>query len=435
MCQGIVDTLCDQGVHVEQLTQVNLARYIVEAVITMGLSYRQTARELGVSKSLVAKVIGRHKRGEPLEPRSRAPRSVPARCPAELEQRIVESRDELTGLGVDAGAATIHKRPKSSWIRFEAHLPNECWQADVTHWALADGTGVEILDIIYDHSRMLIASKALPVATATNVTSAFREAFQNWGKPASILTDNGCVFTAWHRGGTTALETECLEHGIEMKHSRPYHPQTCGKVEYVHKTIKRFLAAQPTAATIKELQAQLDFFTDYYNHIRPHRARGRRTPRSAWDAFAKAHLTGVKIPHGAGVRCRTDKVDVAGKITLRRKGVLHHIGIGREHARKRVLVLVKGLNIRVITPSGNCSANSPWTRHATISPPDYPATRSARSPFGRPSGSRLRCPDRVVHDALREHRGAPGRIRTPDQRLRRPPLYPTELRAQARNVS
>ncbi|MFP5224790.1 MAG: DDE-type integrase/transposase/recombinase [Actinomycetota bacterium] len=86
----------------------------------------------------------------------------------------------------------------------------------VTHWRLADGTQVEILDILDDYSRMLIASTAVKVATSTNILDSYHEAFQQMGEPASILTDNGCVFTAWHRGGMTALETDCLEQGIEI---------------------------------------------------------------------------------------------------------------------------------------------------------------------------------------------------------------------------
>lgn len=395
------------------LAQANLARYIVTAVVTEGRSYRQTAHELGVSKSLVAKIISRYREGgiEATAPRSRAPRSIPARCPPELEQRIVELRGELISAGFDAGATTIHtylerenpstpsittihrvlvrrglvtrqphKRPKSSWIRFEAHLPNECWQADVTHWKLADGSDVEILDILDDHSRLMITSKAMRVATSVGVVTAFRSAFDSWGKPASILTDNGCVFTAWHRGGMAALEIECLEEGIELKHSRPNHPTTCGKVEHVHQTVKRFLRSQPPAQTIEELQAQLDFFTDHYNHIRPHRAKNRTTPRSAYDARAKAYPIGVKIPRGAGVRVRQDRVDKAGKITLRRKGTLHHIGIGRDHARKRVVVLVNGLEIRVITRHGEL------LRELTLDP------TKVYQPTGRPRNHQQQTP-------------------------------------------
>jgi transposase InsO family protein len=72
------------------------------------------------------------------------------------------------------------------------------------------------------------------------------------------------------------------------KHSCPNHPQTCGKVERFHQTMKKFLAKQPAARNLVELQAQLDTFVDYYNNVRPHRALNRKTPRSAFDARVKA---------------------------------------------------------------------------------------------------------------------------------------------------
>ena len=123
-----------------------------------------------------------------------------------------------------------HKRPKSSWRRFQAELPNECWQADTTHWALADGIEVEILNVIDDHSRLLVASRAFVTAKAADVVETFHLGAAGHGLPASMLTDNGAIFTAASRHGTCAIELELLALGIDYKHSRPYHPQTCGKV-------------------------------------------------------------------------------------------------------------------------------------------------------------------------------------------------------------
>ena len=125
-------------------------------------------------------------------------------------------------------------------------------------------------------------------ATAPKVLQLFREAAARWGFPAALLTDNGCVFTTWHRGGPNVMQTELLSLGIGYRHSRPYHPQTCGKVERFHQTMKRFLAAQPPAASIAELQAQVDRFVRYYNEVRPHRGIGRRTPKAAWEARDRA---------------------------------------------------------------------------------------------------------------------------------------------------
>ena len=217
-------------------------------------------------------------------------------------------RKTLTKKGVDAGAETIaahlqmagvspvpavstiwrilsrrgfvvaqpQKRPRSSWRTFCAEQPNERWQADITHWRLADGSEVEILNILDDHSRVNLAAHARRITTGRQVVDTFLTAFGRWGMPASVLTDNGAVFTGKQRGeGRVALEIQLGLAGIRLGHSRPYHPQTCGKVERFHQTQKKWLAAQPRAATVAGLQRQLDRFGRYYNTVRPHRALGR----------------------------------------------------------------------------------------------------------------------------------------------------------------
>jgi hypothetical protein len=245
-----------------------------------------------------------------------------------------------------------HKRPRSSWIRFEADLPNECWQSDVTHWKLADGSVVEICNVVDDHSRLCVASRAFDVATANVVVDVLHDAFERFGMPASVLTDNGCVYTSWHRGGPNAVQMELLRLGIDFKHSRPYHPQTCGKVERFHQTLKTFLAKQDLACTIEDLQSQIDRFVTYYNETRPHRARDRMTPKAAWDARDKAYPTKAPFLPPVGVRVRLDRIDKTGVVTLRHSGKLRHIAVGRERAGVKVRLLVHGLEVRVITEQG-----------------------------------------------------------------------------------
>jgi transposase InsO family protein len=244
------------------------------------------------------------------------------------------------------------KRPRSSFVRFEAQMPNERWQADITHWRLADGSEVEILNAIDDHSRLLVASEARLIFKAADVVASFHRAAGAHGFCASLLTDNGAVFTAAPRGGRCALELETARLGIRLVHSRPYHPQTCGKVERFHQTLKRFLAKQDPAGSIGELQDQLDRFAAYYNTVRPHRALGRRTPAEAFDARPKATPSLASLPVPGRFRLRRDKVDITGSITLRHDSKLHHIGIGRRLLGTRVLVLVDGLQVRVITEDG-----------------------------------------------------------------------------------
>jgi transposase InsO family protein len=104
------------------------------------------------------------------------------------------------------------------------------WQSDMTHWSLVEGRHVEIVNFIDDHSRLCIACVAVPVARATDVAEIFITAAQRHGTPASVLTDNGCIYTAKYRGGKVIMETLLETLGVTYKHSRPYHPQTCGKV-------------------------------------------------------------------------------------------------------------------------------------------------------------------------------------------------------------
>jgi transposase InsO family protein len=365
---------------------MSLGRLVVAAVKIEGRSKSAVARDYRVSRRWVQELIRRYDaEGEAgLEPRSRRPRTSPQRTPVELEDEIVELRKALDDEGLDAGAHTIafhlherhgscpapstiwriltrrgfvtpqpQKRPRSSFIRFEADQPNERWQADSTHWALADGAPADILNAIDDHSRLLVASDARATTKAADVVTTFRRAAARHGFPASVLTDNGAVFTAAYRGGgRCAIELELAALGISYRHSTPYHPQTCGKVERFHQTLKRHLDKQPPAHSMGELQAQLDRFRHYYNTRRPHRALGRRTPAVAFEARPKAAPAGVGFVVPSHYRIRRDRVDPSGVITLRYDSRLRHIGLGRHHAGTRVLVLVADLEVRVLTEDG-----------------------------------------------------------------------------------
>src|SRR5438874_3263362 len=150
--------------------------------------------------------------------------------------------------------------------------------------------------------------------------------------------------------GKVLFESELERLGIQFKNSRPYHPQTLGKVERLHQTLKRYLAKQPPAATLSELQAQLDAFRHYYNHIRPHRALGRRPPLQAYSTRAKARPASARA--GTYFRVREDKVDKAGKVSLRYGSRLYKIGLGRAHKGRVIRLLIADQNIRVIDANG-----------------------------------------------------------------------------------
>jgi transposase InsO family protein len=369
---------------------VELARYLVDAVVLEKRSYRDVARSHGVSKSWVAALVARFREGgyEAVAPRSRAAKNVANRSPAELEERIVRLRKELTEEGFDAGAQTIHyhlsltdpsppsvstiwrvlkrrgfvtpqphKRPKSSYVSFEATLPNEMWQSDVTFFELKDATKVEICNFLDDFLRVCVASTAHAVTTAPDVVATLYEAGGAWGLPASLLTDNGCIYTAAYRHGYSAMESELFHLGIDYKHSRPYHPQTCGKVERFHQTLKKFLRKQPRAETIAQLQAQIDRFVTYYNDVRPHRAKGRKPPRLAFESRAKARPVKRHGTYSRELRVRHDVVDAHGVVTIRYKSKLHHIGMGRALKGIRIVLLVSGRQVRIIGRDGRLLRN------------------------------------------------------------------------------
>ncbi|HRN28486.1 MAG TPA: IS481 family transposase [Terrimesophilobacter sp.] len=354
------------------------ARVIVIAVVVEGRSKAEVAREYGVARSWVYTLVERYLSGgwEAIEPRSKRPASNPRQISSELEAEIVHLRRDLVGLGHDAGAHTIafhlqqlhgttpaistiwkalkrnglitaqpKKRPRSSYLRFEADLPNETWQSDFTHWTLASGAGVEILTFLDEHSRLALSITCHPVVTGLIVVSEFRRNVNEYGPPASTLTDNGLVFTTRVRGGKNAFENELRLLNITQKNGRPNHPQTQGKVERFQQTLKKWLRHQPPAVALADLQTQLDTFQDYYNQQRPHRSLDRRTPAQAYAARSKVGPAGTVGGHW---RIREDRIDDSGVVTLRYNSRLHHIGIGRAHKGTRVKILVHDQHIRII---------------------------------------------------------------------------------------
>jgi len=169
---------------------------------------------------------------------------------------------------------------------------------------------------------------------------------EDHGFPASTLTDNGRVYTARFGGGKNAFEYLLAVLGIIQKNGHPGHPQTQGKVERFHQTLKKWLTQQSAAANLVDLQTQLDRFRDLYNHHRPHRELDRRTPATAYRALPKAEPTGG--PRPGHYRLRYDRLDQLGKMSFRRAGRMHHLGIGYAHARKRVLAIADETTVTVI---------------------------------------------------------------------------------------
>lgn len=260
------------------------ARLVITAVVLEGRSPHEVARAYGVSQSWISRLVARYRaEGETaFEPRSRRPRSSPSATAPEVVELVLRLRKQLAEQGLDAGphtlrwhlaqhhhtavsAATVSriltrhgqvtpepkKRPRSSYLRFQAELPNQMWQTDFTHYRRADsrpgGRDVEILNFLDDHSRLLLACAAFGRVTGPAVVDTVRHAVDQHGVPASVLSDNGMVFTTRFSGGRrgrggnarNGFESELARHRIVQKNSSPNHPQTCGKIERFHQTLKK----------------------------------------------------------------------------------------------------------------------------------------------------------------------------------------------------
>ncbi len=216
---GNPDPQCDGG--------VSTRKAIITAVTIQHLSQGEAARTYGVSKGWVSKLMARYRaEGEAaFDPKSRAPAHHPNRVSDQVVAALIAERDRLTSAGLDAGAETIRwhlaargvtasrtsihrtlvrhgkvvhdpsKRPKSSYTRFAADLPNECWQSDFTHYSLTSGADTEIITWEDDHSRYALHISAHTRVTGRIVRDTFRATVAEYGCPASTLTDNGMVYT------------------------------------------------------------------------------------------------------------------------------------------------------------------------------------------------------------------------------------------------
>lgn len=405
---------------------VNINRLVITAVVIENRPVRHVAVEYGVSKSWIYLLLDRYRRegDAAFEPRSRRPMSSPTAVPTEIVDLIVELREKLAATGLDAGPETIawhlahhhgqtvsratvaryltkhglvvpepKKKPRSSYIRFQAAMPNETWQADFTHHRLTrpdgrPGPDSEILTWLDDCSRFALSVTAHHRVTGPTVLATFRQTVAQYGMPASTLTDNGMVFTTrlsqGRRGAGTrnGYETELRRLGIVQKNSRPNHPTTCGKVERFQQTMKKWLRGQPAQPTnLAELQTLIDAFVAEYNHRRPHRSLDHRaTPAAVYTSRPKATPTTTDRHDDTHDRVREDKVDKSGKVTLRYQGQLYSIGVGRTHARTRVLLLVQDRNIRIVN-----TATGELLRELTLNPDcDYQPTGCSLGPLPEP---------------------------------------------------
>jgi transposase InsO family protein len=244
-----------------------------------------------------------------LEPRSRRPRSSPAQIAPSLEARIVELRRrrprwgarrihaELGRAGTEPPAvSTIHRalrrnhlvapqparRPKAT-RRFEREVANDLWQIDGTQLKLAGGQPAWVVDCLDDHARFLLAAIACERPTGEAAWACFLAASSAYGLPRQLLSDNHSSFTGRLLGITVEFERKLAEAGVELINAAPAHPQTLGKLERFHRTLKEWLADERPVSDLEHLQLLLDRFRSHYNEQRPHQGIGNQTPAERYQ--------------------------------------------------------------------------------------------------------------------------------------------------------
>jgi transposase InsO family protein len=318
------------------------------------------------------------------QPRSTRPRWSPRSTPIPVRAEIVLARSML---GIDNGAAnirirlqqvaaewdwtrlgwtvpsraTIHKilvqeglvdpqpkkRPKSSYRRFVYARPRDCYQIDATVVGLAGPLRKAVVfEVIDDHSRVLVASKAAEAETTDAAVAAIQAAFTTFGVPAIVLSDNGSAFTGRGRSSRSRFTRTVTTAGARLIHSSPYHPQTCGKVERHHRTFKAWLTTQDPPTTLAQLQTLCDTYQHWYNTTRPHSAVAG-PPQQAWDR-ADSHGGPQHLPAQTDAIITRPKVEATGVIQVGG----HTIYIGRPHIGHTITAIRDGDHITAYRDDG-----------------------------------------------------------------------------------
>jgi transposase InsO family protein len=341
-----------------------------------GVTVTSVCEDLEISRQTFYKYKRRFEAEGPagLVERSRRPVRSPGLMAVELEDEIVRLRKTLP---LDNGAQTIayhlaragwetppvrtihralvrrgmvvaqpEKRPRASWRTFEWPRPNDAWQIDATRWVLRSGREAWVMDVLDDHSRLLIAARVCGGPTGEAAWDAFCRGAEAFGTPAHVMSDNGTCFTGrFLSGAEAAFERDLRTLGVTHIRSTPGHPQTCGKLERWHQTLKKWLRKRPLARTHRELQDQLDEFIAFYNDDRPHRSLAGDTPTERWAATTPA-TPGPPLPAVPNASLHT--VQANNLISWSR----HRIAIGPGLAGQQLLVIARGDDLAVFGPTG-----------------------------------------------------------------------------------
>ena len=269
-----------------------------------GGNFSALCREFGISRKTGYKWVRRAQSGEELDDRSRKPKRVSARTPELIESKILAVRTEHPGWGArkskvvleKAGeegipsartvGAVLHRhgcidleesRKRQAFQRFERQRCNELWQTDFKgEFRTQDGRYCYPLDILDDHSRFALRIAAV-ASTAQMVIPVFASAFREYGLPQAVLSDKGAQFAGF-RGGYTLFEKWLMDLDVLQNHDRIGHPQTQGKSERFHRTMKQEFLRHHNFADAADADAQLPVWRHTSNMARPHAALNMRCP-------------------------------------------------------------------------------------------------------------------------------------------------------------
>ena len=294
-----------------EASAMSMRREFVGLASQEGANMRELCRRFGISPATGYKWVERYgtEGVAGLADRSRRPNASPARTTPEVEARIVALRDahptwggrtlrrRLEDLGwadvpsastitavlrrhgrLDPAAAAAH----TAWTRFEHPAPNDLWQMDFKgHFALGTGR-CHPLTVLDDHARFSLAVAACGDERGETVRAHLTVVFRRYGLPTRLLTDNGAPWGSLAGEGFTALTVWLLRLGIAVSHGRPFHPQTQGKEERFHRTLKAEAITGRAFPDLAAAQAEFDRFRARYNLERPHQALDLATPATRY---------------------------------------------------------------------------------------------------------------------------------------------------------
>ena len=283
-------------------------------------------REYGISRKTGYKWLARSRSGQPLCDQSRRPNRQPNKTDPEMERLILELRqanpcwggkmiravleaEGVSGLPSAKTCTNILKRngyitPEASrehrpYQRFERKECNQLWQTDFKgDFLLGNGVRCYPLTILDDHSRFGILVE--PKDAATGVRESFLRAFHEYGLPDAVLSDNGCQFSGF-RGGYTQFERFLMDLDVAPIHGRIMHPQTQGKIERFHRTMKQEALRIPPK-DMNEAKSMLEEWLWRYNELRPHSAIGMRSPASVYEPSKREYHDPKPYEYPAGAR-------------------------------------------------------------------------------------------------------------------------------------